>query len=57
MYVSFSLGSLLRLLAVIAVGAVIVGVLLAQPSGHEQVPADVTPPQVVQSTGSSPMAQ
>jgi hypothetical protein len=55
MYVSFRFGSFLRLLTVIAVGAVIVGFLLARPSAREQVPADVVPPQVVQTTGSTPL--
>lgn len=54
MYVSLRLGSLVRLLMLIAVGAVIVGVMIAQPSARTQVPADVVPPQVVQTTGHSP---
>lgn len=55
MYVSLRLGSFLRWLTVIAVGAAIVGFMLAQPSVRKQVPVDVTPPQVVQTTGSSRM--
>jgi len=55
MYVSLRLGSFLRLLTAIAAGAVIVGFMLAQPSARTQVPEDVMPPQVVQTTGSSPM--
>ena len=55
MFVSIRLGSFLRLLVVIAAGAVIVGLLLARSTDREQVPADVTPPQVVQTTGSSPL--
>jgi len=55
MFVSIRLGSFLRLLVVIAAGAVVVGLLLARPTDREQVPADVTPPQVVQTTGSSPL--
>ena len=54
MYVSLRLGSLLRLLTAIAVGAAIIGFMLAQPSARKQVPADVVPPPVVQTTGHSP---
>jgi len=55
MYVSLRLSSFLRLLTVIAVGAVIVGFVLARPSARTQVPTDVMPPQVVQTTESAPM--
>jgi hypothetical protein len=55
MYVSLRLGSFLRLLTVIAVSAVVFGFMLAQPFAREQVPVDVMPPEVVQTTGSSPM--
>lgn len=51
MYVSLRLGSFLRLLTAIAVGAVIVGFMIAQPFASEQTPADVTPPHVVETTG------
>jgi hypothetical protein len=43
MFVSLRLGSFLRLLALIAVGAVVVGFLIFQPSAREQAPADVVP--------------
>ncbi len=55
MYVSFSFGAFLRLLTGIAVSAVIVGVMLAQPSDDEQAPVDVVPPQVEQSTDIPPV--
>lgn len=55
MFVSLRLGSFLRLLTAIAVGAVIIGFMLAQPPAREQEPADVMPPEVVQTTGSSSM--
>ena len=54
MYVSLRLGSFLRLLTAIAVGAVIVGFMIAQPFAREQTPADVTPPHVVEKTTDGP---
>lgn len=54
MYVSVRLGALVRWLTVVAVGAALVGFMLAQPSAAKQVPADVVPPQVVQTSGHSP---
>jgi hypothetical protein len=54
MYVSLRLGSFLRLVTAIAVGAVIVGFMIAQPLSRDQAPADVTPPHVVETTGNGP---
>jgi hypothetical protein len=55
MYVSLRLGSFLRFLTALAVGAVIVGFMLARPSARTQEPADVTPPQVVETTANAPL--
>ena len=54
MYVSLRLGSFIRLLAAIAAGAVVIGFMIAQPFARDQAPADVTPPHVVETTGSGP---
>jgi hypothetical protein len=43
MFVSLRLGSFLRLLALIAVGAVVVGFLIVQSATRKQAPADVVP--------------